>query len=419
MRRLIALLLGLAAIAAAAAAPVSATSIEFEYLLGTDVTLQQLDCNPEGTSSATFVVNGSAGGPHPGTYESTITVTAGPLTYGEGALLGVNETFEIVSGETLITGTKHLVPRDERIYPFLCTVTSSAECEEVSVIASASGDALRYEATITSPEGTRQEEGYAEFQIHADGFRCGAEMQFSWGYMEQFFSAAIPSREPATVTLSPATAVNAVDTFHELTATVSDESGQPVTGAIVRFNVVGTSSASGDCTSDGNGECTFSYQVAPFPGEDAITAYVDVNANGVQDAGEPTGTATKTIVLPASTPGQTTGGGQFVKNQAGATGDVTFSLTARSDGSTLQGGCTIVDKAGGTIKCLDVLAYVQHGSYATIFGHAEQDGVATLYRISVVDTGERGSDPADLITITTSAGYLASGPVTSGDVQVR
>jgi Bacterial Ig-like domain (group 1) len=420
MRRLIALLFAVAGIAAAAGTPASATSIEFEYLLGTEVTLQQLDCNSEGTSSATFVVTGSAGGPHPGTFESTLTVTAGPLTYGEGALLEVNESFEIISGDTLITGTKHLVPREERIYPFLCTVAPSAECDEVSALAGASGDALRYEATITGPEGTREEEGYAEFHINADGFMCGGEMQFSWGYMEQFFSAAIPSREPATVTISPATAVNAVDAFHELTATVSDEGGQPVTGAIVRFSVVGTSSASGDCTTDGNGECTFSYQVAPFPGEDAITAYVDVDADGVQDAGEPTGTATKTIVLPTSTPGQTTGGGQFVKNQAGATGDVTFTLTARSDGATLQGGCTIVDKASGTtIKCLDVLAYVQHGRYATIFGHAEQDGLATLYRISVVDSGERGSGPADLVTITTAAGYVASGPVTNGDVQVR
>lgn len=419
MLRFVATLLSVAGIAASAAAPAVATSVEFEYLQGTEVTLQELSCNPSGISTATFLVTGMAGGPHPGTFESTISVTAGSQQFGSGELLELNETFRIVSGETLITGTKHLIPSRESFHPFQCTVAQSAECEEVFVLADASGDALRYEATLTDPQGTHQEEGYAEFHINADGFMCAGVMQFSWGYMDQFFTAALPSQEPTTVTLTPATAVNPVDAFHEVTATVLDASGQPVSGAIVRFSVSGTSSASGQCTSDGNGECVFAYQVAPFPGEDTISAYVDIDADGAQDEGEPASTAMKTVVLPASTPGQTMGGGQSEKNQIGG-GEVQFTLSVRSKDSVLSGGCTIVDKlTGTTVKCLDVLAYVQHGSYVTIFGHAEQNGVPTLYRISVVDNGAPSSTTKDLFTITTAAGYSASGQVTSGDIQVR
>jgi hypothetical protein len=125
VRRFILLLLVVAAIAAAAAAPVSASSIEFESLLGDDVRLQQLQCNPGGTSSATLFVTGVAGGPHPGTFESTITLTAGPFSFDQAPLVEVNESFEIVSGDTVITGTKHLIPVDPAgaFYPFACSVT--------------------------------------------------------------------------------------------------------------------------------------------------------------------------------------------------------------------------------------------------------------------------------------------------------
>jgi hypothetical protein len=421
VRRFITILLAFVLLGVAAAVPVSAGSIEFEYLETDDITIQQLECNPEGTSTATLSVAGIAGGPHPGTFEATIALTAGPFGFEDAPLVELNETFEIVSGDTVITGAKHLIPFDPNdvYYPFACSVTPSGECEQVIVSARAVNEALRYEATISSPDGTQREQGYAELSIDTQVLRCGGVVQESSNWFSQFFTRALPPQVPATVVLSPPSSVNPVDSFHELIATVSDENGEPVTGALVRFTVEGASSASGLCRSDG-GECAFSYQVASFPGEDTITAYVDANANGVHDAGEPESVATKTIVLPVSTLGRTTGDGKFVKNQAGATDDVRFELSARNDGATLRGECAVVDKAAGiTITCLDVLAYVQHGSHATIYGHAEQNGVPTLYRISVEDNGQGGNSPADFITVITAEGYLAAGAVTNGDIKVR
>jgi hypothetical protein len=416
MPRFITLLVVVAGIAAAAAAPASASSLEFEFLQGTEFTLQDLQCNPEGTSSATFLVSGEAGGPHPGTFESTITMTAGSQRFGDGPLLTLNETFKIDAGDTVISGPKQLVPRQERFYPFSCRVTPSGDCEEVSVRASAPGDALRYDATITGPEGTQQERGYAEFTFGFDGFRCGAEMQFSSGAMDQFFVLVISPNDPTTVALAPETAATTVDNFHDVAATASDDSGEPISGAIVRFTVTGASSASGDCMTDGSGTCFFSYQVGTFPGEDSISAYVDVDTDGVQDALEPTATATNTVVLPASTPGRTTGDGKFLSRS----GEVVFSLNARSDGSTLRGSCKFIDKATDTtIKCLDVLSYRQFGDTVRIYGNAEQNGVATIYQLVIEDNGPPGSSPADSITVSTAAGYFAFGSVTNGDIQVR
>jgi hypothetical protein len=417
MPRFITLLVVVAGIAAAAAAPAPASSLEFEYLQGGAFTLQDLQCNPEGTSSATLLVRGDAGGPHPGTFESTITVTAGPQRFDDGPLLTLVESFEIDAGDTVISGAKHLVPRQERFYPFSCRVTPSGDCEDISVRASAPGDALRYEATINSPEGTQQERGYAEFTFGFDGFRCGGEMQFSSGAMDQFFTMVISPNDPTTVVLAPATASTTVDTYHDVTATASDDSGEPISGAIVRFSVTGASSASGDCMTDASGVCTFSYQVGTFPGEDSISAYVDVDTDGVQDGVEPTDTATNTVVLPASTPGRTTGDGKFLDDRSG---EVTFTLSARGDGSTLRGSCKIIDKASDTtIKCLDVLSYRQFENNTRIYGHAEQNGLATIYQIEITDNGPPGSSPADSITVSTAAGYFAFGSVTNGDIQVR
>jgi hypothetical protein len=417
MRRFITLLVVVAGIAAAVAAPASANSLEFEYLQGGEVTLQDLQCNREGTSSATFLVSGDAGGPHAGTFESTITVTAGPQRFDDGPLLTLVESFEIDAGGTVVSGTKHLVPRQERFYPFSCRVTPSGDCEDIFVRASAPGDALQYEATINSPEGTQQERGYAEFSFGFDGLRCGGEMQFSSGAMDQFFTLVISPNDPTTVVLAPATASTTVDTYHDVTASASDDSGEPISGAIVRFSVTGASSASCDCMTDASGVCTFSYQVGTFPGEDSINAYADVDTDGVQDAVEPTGTATNTVVLPASTPGRTTGDGKFLDNRSG---EVTFTLSARSDGSTLRGSCKIIDKASNTtIKCLDVLSYRQFENNTRIYGHAEQNGLATIYQIQITDNGPPGSSPADSITVSTAAGYFAFGSVTNGDIQVR
>jgi hypothetical protein len=105
-----------------------------------------------------------------------------------------------------------------------------------------------------------------------------------------------------------------------------------------------------------------------------------------------------------------TGGGKIAP-------DVTFGFTAmRKD---LKGNCNVVDHALDVkVKCLDVTSYAQFANTATFRGQATVNGVQTTYRIHVEDGGEPGAG-VDTFTIDTASGYSASGPLTSGNVQVH
>ncbi len=219
--------------------------------------------------------------------------------------------------------------------------------------------------------------------------------------------------------------MNPVGTSHTVTATVKDASGQPAQGVTVRFNVQGSSApASGTCTTDANGQCSFTYQGPQLPGADIIRAFADTNNDGDQDVGEPMGEATKAWVAPVSTPGQVTGGGQIL-NAAG-NDKIAFGFNAKSDPDTgkLLGNCTVVDPATDTmIKCVDVVSLVQAGTHATLFGNAtikvgQGQEMQTTYRIDVDDLAEPGKDQ-DTFKIQTDNGYTAGGVLTQGNIQVH
>jgi hypothetical protein len=98
---------------------------------------------------------------------------------------------------------------------------------------------------------------------------------------------------PATLTLEPKTDTNEVDGEHCVTATVEDESGNPVPDITVAFDVSGSNSESGSEITNDDGKAEFCY-TGELLGEDAITAFADTNEDGDQDAGEPFDAATKT-----------------------------------------------------------------------------------------------------------------------------
>lgn len=219
---------------------------------------------------------------------------------------------------------------------------------------------------------------------------------------------------PATLVLTPSADANPVGTSHTVTATVEDATGQPVEGVTVRFTVTGSRSASGACSTDAAGRCSFTYQGPPLPGADVITAFADSDGDGTRDPGEPAGAATKTWVLPVSTPGHVTGGGRI----AGPAGDVSFTVHAENKDGTLKGDCSVRDPAGFAVECLNVQALVVSGNRAIIFGDATQNGTSTMYAIEVTDNGEPGTGN-DTFSIITAAGYSRGGVLTGGNIQVR
>jgi hypothetical protein len=223
---------------------------------------------------------------------------------------------------------------------------------------------------------------------------------------------------PATLVLTPETDTNTVDDQHCVTATVRDAFGNPTPGITVRFSVTGPGSTSGSSTTNAAGQATFCYTSA-LPGTDVITAYADTDNDGVNDATEPEDTASKTWVIPASTPGcKVTYGGRITA----ANGDkATFGGNAKADG--LNGQEEYQDHgpaADLNVHSIDVLSVVcRSDGTASIFGTATVNGSGTFdYRIDLKDMGEPGD--LDTYRIRLSSGYDSGEQILEGgNVQIH
>jgi hypothetical protein len=219
---------------------------------------------------------------------------------------------------------------------------------------------------------------------------------------------------PASIALAPPSDTNVVGSTHTVTATVTDAGGNPLQDIIVRFSVSGSVTTSGTCTTGADGACSFSYTGPQLPGADSISAYADTDGDGLQDAGEPGAEATKAWVLPASTPGSVSGGG----NIEVAGNRIAFGFSARSGDNGIEGSCNVIDQVADVmVRCQDVTSFVITGNTATVFGNATVNGVPTTYRIDAVDNADPGRG-ADTFSIQTASGYSRSGTLTGGNIQV-
>jgi hypothetical protein len=226
---------------------------------------------------------------------------------------------------------------------------------------------------------------------------------------------------PATLVLTPKTAINTVDAQHCVTATVKDAFANPTPGIHVRFTVSGAVNRAGNVTTNAVGEAQFCYTGPALPGADTIQAFADTNNNGVQDTGEPSDTASKTWVLPASTPGcKVTNGGRITA----ANGDkATFGGSAKADG--LQGQEEYQDHGPArnmNVHSSAILAVTCNaaGTSASIFGTATVNGGGSFdFRIDVTDNGEPGR--SDTYRIRLSNGYDSGVQTLSagGNVQIH
>jgi hypothetical protein len=232
-----------------------------------------------------------------------------------------------------------------------------------------------------------------------------------------------PSGAAATVTLTPRADNNDVDIQHCVTATVKDASGNPTPNITVRFKVTGSVNTSGSATTNSNGEATFCYQGPKLPGADEISAFADNDNNGLQDPGEPSGTATKVWTLPSTTLCSVSQGGQISAN----TGDkANFGGSAQSDaGGNLKGQESYQDQGPAqpqNVKSTEILALScsQDRTEATIFGRATINGSGShQFRIDIQDLGEPGKGK-DSYRILLDTGY-DSGVQTleGGNVQIH
>ena len=200
---------------------------------------------------------------------------------------------------------------------------------------------------------------------------------------------AVAAGDPATLVLEPEDDTNPVDSQHCVTATVTDEFGNPTPGVTVVFDTDGSTNAQGEDETDANGEAEFCYTGPALPGADTIDAFADTDNDDQQDPGEPSDTATKKWVAPASTEGcKVTMGGWIVPSTGGKG---TFGGNAQAKNG-VRGEQTYTDhQANLKFKSIQTTTVSCSGDRASIFGTGSVNGgPATDYRIDVMDSGEPG-----------------------------
>jgi hypothetical protein len=395
-------------------------------------------------STIEYDISGLAAGPYAGTFTEHGVINIGPQTNSplgfdflptfpyfipgtRGALTGAVTSatieFTIVSGEGTVTGTKTyagssdafgtcLVLEDDPIPPDLGGGTGSGYYWSFR-------GTFDYDATIVSPSGTFNDSGTSLAGLEEGRvFRTDGSGAETGNFGELYFSNNAP-QGATTVTVTPETATNPVGTSHSVLATATRSAGQPAAGTTLLLSVSGSTNQAQSCVADINGQCLFTYTGPAFPGADLILVCADNDGNGSADAGEPCAEATKAWLLPTSTAGQVTGGGQVLNPEDNE--KVAFGFNAKSTANGLIGNCSVVDIAPTRnikIKCLTVTTLVVSGNAATIYGTGTINGTNTNYRIEVTDNGEPGTG-TDTFTILTGSGYSAGGVLDSGNIQVH
>jgi hypothetical protein len=402
-------------------------SLMFEHFFGSFLDPAQPACDTSSTSTVTYTESGPADGPYPGTYTETGTFTIGPQPVPglSVPLIAFHATFHIESLVGQVDGTKELLvagpPNGGRCFTLLNEPLDPVFCQGATPCLATIETVdfqtrATYQATITAVTGSFSESGTASVLGFRRSQRTPCCASKNEAFSESFTTSnGLVPLDAAAVTLSPATAINTVGGSHTVTATATNVLLQPVANATVLFTVQGSVTTAGSCTTGSNGQCSFTYQGPQLPGADLIRGCADNNRNGLADPTEPCGEATKIWMLPATTPGQVTGGGWIEKLGGGR---VSFGFNARSDGTTVKGNCNLIDHAmSAHIKCLTVDSLVVAATHATFFGQASIDGITTTYRIDVDDLGEPGTQ--DTFKIQTDSGYIAGGVLAGGNIQIH
>jgi hypothetical protein len=98
---------------------------------------------------------------------------------------------------------------------------------------------------------------------------------------------------------------------------------------------------------------------------------------------------------------------------------VVFGFNAQNLNNGVKGNCNIIDQASRLhITCVTVTNLVVAATHATFFGRATVAGVDAGFRIDVDDLGEPGTG-RDTFKIQTDTGYLATGALTAGNIQIH
>jgi hypothetical protein len=126
------------------------------------------------------------------------------------------------------------------------------------------------------------------------------------------YEVQIRSAQPAALALNPPSQASAQNVPITFTATAKDTSGQPYAGKILRYSITGSNPRVGSTTIGADGSAQIVDGGATV-GQDVVTAFVDLNNDGVREAADPLASSTAsfvdhtapkcTVALPSQQPG--------------------------------------------------------------------------------------------------------------------
>jgi hypothetical protein len=318
------------------------------------------------------------------------------------------------------------------------------------------------------PLGSSTQVPGAQWTIHAgDSMATVGGNRYGWFANEEIPDLPIDNsqRTGLNLSLAPATATNPVGTRHTVTATVTstDTDGRPSRGpgVPVEFDVTsgpnmgqtshptlantGACSPS-DCTTDANGQVSWTYMSNGLPGTDTIRACFPDRPVAVQRDGDEARTCTTATKTWGTSTGKVTGGGQvsgdpvfsadgvllsvpaLVPSLANPNSQASFGFVVQSTGGTPKGNLEYSDKpAGVRIKATSISSLLITPGTCGASTHAEFSGTAAVTRSTGTttqsftaqadDCGEPGT--MDKFGINT-AGY-SNGPslLIGGNIQIH
>jgi hypothetical protein len=184
-----------------------------------------------------------------------------------------------------------------------------------------------------------------------------------------------------------------------VTAVATGAGGAPVAGAQIRFVVTGANPTSGSATTGPEGRASFAFTGVNI-GTDTVTAFADINGNGVADPGEPTASANVTCGpdVPQKLTITPTSATKRVAVQHCVTATVTDSFGNPTPGVTLRFSASGANTSSGTQQA--------NGAGQAVFcytGTAAGNDVLRVFA-DIDNSGEQGvGEPSANATVTYTA----------------
>jgi len=281
----------------------------------------------------------------------------------------------------------------------------------------------QYNSTITNKPNERINVNFPQagtWRAVVKGSVAASETAFGiWSVVYPDGTVLGPAPAAASVVVAGPATPGVAGRTEQVTATVTDAAGNPVTNATVSWSTAGVGSiVAAETLTDDRGTALATIS-ADSLGTQTITA----------TAGAASGSATVQWIglpqvpvippPPANTPGRASGGGHI---SAPAKKHFAFYTEYTAQSAAPGGELSFDDKAGTKVAATGLGSFViTGGNKATVKGDASVNGAGGYkFTLEVVDNGEPGSGDTFKLTVTGAAySYEAQGTLSGGNIQVE